>query len=155
MIKKRPKYKRYDVIDRLTNERLSKLASRFQYGNIFTMQASPRKGLQNKTEADIIKTYNKELIKIAIQCVEMKQFNRLYKLRYLAEKSCILTIATKRKATYKQTVRRLRRLQQGRLTVINNYGRTKRKFVSFIRWQQLRNLRNKYRNRSYPLRRHQ
>lgn len=153
MLKKRQKLKSYDVTDRLTNERVSKFASTFQYGDIFTMQARPRKELQNKAEANIIKIYNEELTQIAIQCAEMKQFHRLYKLRYLAEKSCILTIATKRKTTYKQTVRRLRRFQQGNLTVINEHGRKKRQFVSFIRWQELRNIRKKYRDKSNHLRR--
>lgn len=134
------------VTNRLTNEHVSKLASIFQYGNIFTMKARPRNNLQNRPEINIIMMYNDELLRIATVYARTKNFHLLYKLRYLAEKSFILTIAKKRKMTYSQTVKRLRRKQQGKLTVTNEHIQNQGQPITFVRWQDLLTVRKRIRH---------
>ncbi|HEY4601167.1 MAG TPA: group II intron reverse transcriptase/maturase [Cerasibacillus sp.] len=119
---------------------LDKFASVKQYGQLRTFTSTHRTKILHYSEIDIMRTYNRELLAIAKYYRLADNFSDLGKLFYLAESSFLKTIANKRRSTVKKVGRRLRKHNQGVLSLRYFQPDGIRQYSTFIRLKDIRYL---------------
>lgn len=119
---------------------LIKYAAVKRYGNLRTFKSTHRPSLLHYSELDIMRIYNRELLSVAKYYRLVNNFSNLGRLFYLAESSFLKTIANKKRSTVKRTGKRLRKHNQGLLTVKDNQVAGRTEFLSFIRLKDVRYL---------------
>lgn len=111
-------------------------ARKNNYGYIDDLKVTPKTGLMNHSEEDILLTYNRELRSIANKYKLANNYMCLRRLFYLAEQSFIQTIAHKRKRTKREVCRQLKNRH-----FINKDTHNGEHVLRFIKWTDLRKAR--------------
>lgn len=99
---------------------LKLLVRKHRYGNLESFTMKSRTNLIHKSEIEILKIYNQELIEIANYYRFANNYPHLGKLFYLAEGSFIKTIAQKRKITFKKATIWLRNQKQSAIVKLKD-----------------------------------
>jgi group II intron reverse transcriptase/maturase len=94
----------------IPEEKLLKFCHRKGYGDYATRKMMHRAALVQRSDAEIILTFNAELRGLAnYYCLAYSARTRLYKLHYIWKGGLLKTLAAKHKTTVEKTVKRLRR----------------------------------------------
>ncbi len=99
---------------------LKLLVQKYGYGDLENFTMKSRKKLIHKSEIEILKIYNQELIEIANYYRLANNYPHLGKVFYLAEGSFIKTIAQKRKITFKKATIWLRNQKQSAIVKLKD-----------------------------------
>lgn len=131
------RYKMNEIKLEIPQKLINEFANKNGYGNFSPFKIRHRSKIINKSELDILHTYNKELRSFSKYYSLANNYHQLNKLFYLAESSFIKTIANKRKSTSFKVVSRMRSAKQrGVCLTWNSEG--KEKCYSFLKLKKLR-----------------
>lgn len=97
----------YDISLEIPKEKIIKFAARNRYGHFDTFCATHRTKLMNLSEQEIIAVYCRELKRFATYYKLANNFQQMKKLVNLAKRSCMMTIAMKRKQSIRKIATRI------------------------------------------------
>lgn len=109
------------------------------YANVTNSTILHRPSLVHKTEFEIIRMFNKELIQMAERYYFVDNFYVLDKIHYFAKSSLIKTIASKRKTTSKKVTLELKKNPYHRLGIYTKKN-GKDSWYGFISFKELRTI---------------
>lgn len=117
---------------------LQMFAANHGYGNLQCLTVNSRRKLINLTEIEILLLYNKELENFAKFYKLADNIHQLNKLFYIAERSFLKTVATKKKSTSKRIAVRMSQYQQGRLCYVQQTKHGEQLVHTFLKLTDLK-----------------